>query len=134
MDDVANAVGGKKAELRGDWEWNRLTYPADSLPAGDPFGYAARYTEQHIPELPPKGLSTFTGLAAQEAVVPPGVTWTEIGPRPLDNNAASGGYKYGIVTGRINSVAFASSTVAYAGGSVGGVWKTTNFSTSAPPT
>jgi len=123
---------GEQIEARGDSEWQRLTYPLDTLPPGDWQGNAAAYVEAMIPEGTPEGLSTFLAVPGGRAVIPPGVTWTHMGPMPLDNNAASSGYKYGIVTGRINAIAFASATTAYMGGPVGGVWKTTNFSTSSP--
>jgi len=135
--------GGQKSESdrieeRGDWTWGRLAYPADRTPAGDWRGAAIRHIEANIADGVPEGVSTLPrrrqdGSLAVDAVLPPGTTWTEMGPKPLDSAGSSTGYKYGVVAGRLNALAFepGSASTAYAGFAVGGVWKTTNCCSAA---
>ncbi|MBP7686623.1 MAG: hypothetical protein KA765_01885, partial [Thermoflexales bacterium] len=62
------------------------------------------------------------------AIVPgTNTAWTALGPLPLDSKGTTNNaYQYGVVAGRFNAIAFANSTTAYAGASIGGLWKTTN--------
>lgn len=120
---------GAQIEARGDWRSRRMTYPTGRMPAGDWRGRALQHVRDFVPDTVPSGLSRFPALnGAQDAAVLVGTGWTMIGPASLDNNAASGGYKYGIVAGRANVVAFVpgSATTAFAGMTVGGLWKTVN--------
>ncbi len=119
-------------------DWGRFTYPTDQMPAGDWIRRAADHIDRLVPEIPPKGLSTFPALSEKagfeaDAVIPVATTWTEMGPKPLDSDGTSSGYRYGIVSGRVNAIAFqpGSPTTAYIGGVIGGVWKTTNCCSAA---
>jgi hypothetical protein len=121
---------------RAQQTFNRLAYPTGKIPPG-----WRKKAKDHIKKNVPTSVgfvaagdpsattssSPGTG-AAIESTQPVGtVSWTGMGPAPIDNNAASGGYKYGLVTGRINAIAVdPSGTTAYAGATAGGLWKTTN--------
>jgi hypothetical protein len=123
-----------RIEARDEWRLQRMTYPTGTMPAGDWRGEALEHIRKFVPDAAPEGLSTLPARnAPADAVAPVGTAWTMIGPASLDNNAASGGYMYGIVAGRNNVLAFqpGSSTVAYAGMTVGGLWKTVNCCSAA---
>jgi hypothetical protein len=119
--------------------YNRLAYPAGKIPPG-----WRKKAKEHVKNRVADGKDFKNGGKQQTAVSPNGISpmsvqpidavnWTSMGPAPIDNNAASGGYKYGLVTGRINALAVDpnNSQVAYAGATAGGLWKTTNCCSSA---
>ena len=110
-------------ELQADRELVHLTYPARSFP-GDWRVQAQRHIQQHVTDSARLG-----GIGGATGSIQPVTTdsWNKVGPAPIDNNAASNGYKYGLVTGRMNSVAIdpTNGAIAYAGATAGGLWKTT---------
>lgn len=119
---------GDEIQARADWRWNRWTYPTGRLPGGDWRAEALKQIQQGVPEAVPAGTVAVPGRATDGVIVPVTTTWTTMGPRPLDYSTQPSGYKYGIASGRMNAIAFepGNPSVAYVGGSVGGVWKTTN--------
>lgn len=119
-------------------ELHRLSYPTGQLPKGDWRGAAMEHVRKVVKERPPRGVRKFPppgkGGIKADAVIPPGVDWTEMGPKPLDSvGTTNNAYSYGTVAGRANIIVFApgSSTVAYAGFPIGGLWKTTNCCTAS---
>lgn len=123
----------EKLEELYDEALYRLTYPTGTLPRGDWRGQAMAHVRRAVPENSPQGVRKFptpgTPRNTPDGVIPPVASWTEMGPKPLDSvGTTNNAYQYGIVAGRANIVAFqpGSSTVAYAGFPVGGLWKTTN--------
>jgi hypothetical protein len=123
---------GGSLEARGDWLARDL-YPTGRIPAGDWQTAALRQLER-LPNGIPGGMQTVNPGVPSLGVIPPlTTTWTAMGPMPLDYNTATAGYKYGIANGRMNAITFVpgSATTAYAGGPVGGLWKTTNCCSSA---
>lgn len=126
---------GEGLEAQAAWAWYRLTYPTGQVPQTDWRGNAVSYVNANVPPQVPEGVRTLpvnprggphTPLAP--SVTPVTTTWTTVGPSPLDSSGTSAGYKYGIVSGRVNAIAVVptSPNVAYIGMPVGGVWKTTN--------
>lgn len=113
-----------QVEARAQAAYNRLAYPARSVPPA--WQQAA---QRHVRRLVRDG-SDFAprNPTRSGANSPNSLSWTPIGPAPIDNDAASDGYKYGMVTGRINALAVhpANPAIAYAGATAGGLWKTTN--------
>lgn len=151
--NVGDLSESDEIEGRADWMWNRLTYPAGTLPQGDWRGKALAHVKANVPDGAPAGskkspaaggvrdasLDGAKGAPSavaggesvqtdQSAVVPVNTAaWTAIGPQPLDSlGTSNNAYQYGVVSGRINALAFANATTAYAGATVGGLWKTTN--------
>ena len=114
-------------EQRARAAFDRLAYPASRIPP-DWQGQARAYVRRNVRD----GVD-FNPLAGNPSGTrPPNTTsWSPLGPAPIDNNAASDGYKYGLVTGRINALAVdpTDSAVAYAGATAGGLWKTTSCCT-----
>ena len=112
-------------QARAQSEFDRLAYPARSIPAS--WQTAA---QAHVRRAVRDGTDFLqAGRAQPSGTRPPNsVSWTSMGPAPIDNDAASDGYKYGLVTGRINALAADPSNpqVVYAGSTAGGLWKTTN--------
>ncbi|MFN8503844.1 fibronectin type III domain-containing protein [Kouleothrix sp.] len=120
--------GGKnesdEIQTRAQAAFNRLAYPARTIPPAWQ-SRAQAYLRQHVRD----GADMFPAAGAPNGTRPVGTTsWTGLGPAPIDNDAAADGYKYGLVTGRINALAVdpTNSAVAYAGATAGGLWKTTN--------
>ncbi|MFN8503845.1 WD40/YVTN/BNR-like repeat-containing protein [Kouleothrix sp.] len=130
---VPQAAGTNESadiQERAQRTFNRLAYPASTIPPAWR-SHAASQIRQRVrdgADFFPGG-GPLTSAASPDSTQPVGTTsWTGLGPAPIDNNAASSGYKYGLVTGRINALAVspANSAVAYAGATAGGLWKTTN--------
>jgi hypothetical protein len=140
-------VVGESAEIEGraDWLWNRLTYPTGLLPKGDWRGQALAHIQAHVPNGVPAGfqrsnmrsgsrggkpmasMTTKPIYLAANAIGTTNTAWTALGPQPLDSlGTTNNAYQYGVVAGRFNAIAFANATTAYAGASIGGLWKTTN--------
>lgn len=120
-------------EERAQSALDRMTYPAGTMPAA----WRTR-ARSHVQRFVRDGADFFSpngpARPAASAARPPGTTsWTSLGPAPIDNDAASDGYKYGLVTGRVNAVAVdpANPAIAYAGATAGGLWKTTNCCSAA---
>jgi hypothetical protein len=117
-------------EARYDSEWRRYSYPTGRIPAGSWRLRAMEHVAKYVPEGVPDGVGTLPrGGAGTNAPVLPTANWTSFGPSPLDaTGTTNNAYQYGDVVGRINALAFqpGSSTIAYAGAPVGGLWKTTN--------
>ncbi len=106
-------------------EFDRLAYPARSIP-----GSWRNAAQAHAQRAIRDGADFLqAGRSLPYGTRPPNsVSWTSMGPAPIDNNAASDGYKYGLVTGRINALAAdpSNAQVAYTGSTAGGLWKTTS--------
>ena len=112
-------------QARAQSEFDRLAYPARSIP-GSWQNAAQAHTQRAVRD----GADFMQAGRAQPSGTRPlnSVSWASMGPAPIDNNAAADGYKYGLVTGRINALAADPSNpqVAYAGSTAGGLWKTTS--------
>ncbi len=118
---------------RYDSEWLRYTYPTGKLPQGDWQGKAIDWIRKYVPDGAPNGAKTIR-VGSSNAPIPLTANWTWWGPQPLDaTGTTNNAYQYGNVVGRINAIAFqpGSTTVAYAGQPVGGLWKTTNCCSAA---
>src|SRR5919199_5592715 len=133
---------------RAQLAYNRLAYPTGKIPPG----WRKKAKEQVTKNVPngkdfksggkqqtsaatSSSITSQTSAATSSSISPQSVqpvdsvNWTSMGPAPIDNNAASGGCKNGLVTGRINALAVDPNNpaVAYAGATAGGLWETNQF-------
>ncbi|HEY3926941.1 MAG TPA: hypothetical protein VGL89_01085 [Candidatus Koribacter sp.] len=118
---------------RQEWFYHQRAFPFAHTPAGAhrrAFGEAMqmRINEQQRRASMANGIGDKTAFTfATTAGTNP---WTLVGPRPSNQ----GGYGYGLSSGRITTLAVdqstsGTSTVIYAGGAEGGVWKSTDNGT-----
>src|SRR5215210_5798841 len=125
--------------------WYLMTYPTGQMPSS-PWTKAKKHNDKKVKDaaiweeeglLPPSGRSSNNGdgprLITDEAVIAPGTnTWVSYGPKPLDSvGTTNNAYQYGTVAGRISVGGIAihptTPSIAYAGFTAGGLWKTTNL-------
>jgi hypothetical protein len=124
--------------------WYLLTYPTGQMP-DSPWTKAKKHNNKKVKDaavwaeeglVPPSGsVAGKDGLrlVTDEAVIAPGTnTWVSYGPKPLDTvGTTNNAYRYGITAGRVSAGGLAVSpsnpSVAYAGFTAGGLWKTTNL-------
>ncbi len=103
---------GEDPVARAEWFQRQRAYPAAEIPQSA-FAQAAR--EGSRLEL--------TAASTELTATPPSLTWTSIGPKPI--NDIDGTTIWSV--GRATAVApVGDGTVAYAGAAHGGVWKTTD--------
>jgi fibronectin type 3 domain-containing protein len=118
---------------RYDSEWLRYTYPVGHLPSGDWQGKAVDWIHKYVPDGTPNGAKPLLPNG-YSGPIPLTANWTWWGPQPLDaTGTTNNAYQYGTVVGRVNAIAFqpGSTTVAYTGQPVGGLWKTINCCSAA---
>lgn len=123
-------------EARGERNWAHLVYPGTSFP-GDWQDTAQGHVRRRVPSgawergQEPSGDSA--AAAPQGSRLPVGDRWTPVGPAPIDSTTIRAGYRYGLVTGRINALAVhpTDGATAYAGAASGGLWKTTTCCSAA---
>lgn len=123
-------------------QWYLMTYPTGQMPSS-PWSKAKKHNQKKVKDaaiwegeglIPPSG-SGPDGIRqiTDEAVIAPGTnTWVSYGPRPLDSvGTTNNAYQYGIVAGRVSAGGLAvhptTPSIAYAGFTAGGLWKTTNL-------
>lgn len=124
--------------------WYLLTYPTGVMPSM-PWTKARKHNNKKVEDAaiweeegltPPSGRSGEKNglrLMTDEAVIAPGTnTWVSYGPKPLDSvGTTNNAYRYGNVAGRVSAGGLAvhptTPTIAYAGFTAGGLWKTTNL-------
>jgi hypothetical protein len=123
-------------------QWYLMTYPTGQMPSS-PWTKAKKHNEKKVKDaaiweeeglVPPSGSSP-DGIRqiTDEAVIAPGTnTWVSYGPRPLDTvGTTNNAYQYGITSGRVSAGGLAvhptTPSIAYAGFTAGGLWKTTNL-------
>ena len=114
---------------------DRLSYPAGRIPPAWR-SQALDHIQVNVADARDLPLDGSTDVGPSDgtnpdAIIPVGAnSWTSVGPAPIDNNAASDGFKYGLVTGRINAIAVDPRTTTpgsirvWAGSAAGGLWKT----------
>jgi PASTA domain/Divergent InlB B-repeat domain len=106
---------GEDPVARAGWFNRQRAYPADEIPA-HALAQAVREARQ---------LDSTAGKAGatELASAPPSLTWTPIGPKPINDIDGTTIWSVGRATA---VVPVGNGTVAYAGAAGGGVWKTTD--------
>ncbi|HEX5717158.1 MAG TPA: hypothetical protein VF179_13420, partial [Thermoanaerobaculia bacterium] len=122
--------------------WYLMTYPTGQMPSS-PWSKAKKHNNKKVGEaavwegeglVPPGGpVDNGVRLMTDESVIAPGTnTWVSYGPKPLDTvGTTNNAYRYGITAGRVSAGGLAihptAPSIAYAGFTAGGLWKTTNL-------
>jgi len=131
--NASPAAQPEDAELvrkREEWFYQQRAYPLRYIPAGARLR-ALKELDEMIKAQKKLGL-VLEGPLPNVTGFPGPTTWTVIGPQPIISSLPSGSFP---VSGRITALAVdpTNSSIVYAGGAQGGVWKSTDGGVSWTP-
>ncbi len=121
--------------------WYLMTYPTGTMPAM-PWSRARRHNKSFVQDAPvwqeeglvsPLDRMGEDGLGQDKAVIAPQTNvWVSYGPKPFDSvGTTNNAYRFGLNAGRVSAGGLAVHptvpTIAYAGFTAGGLWKTVNL-------
>jgi hypothetical protein len=124
FEDGEKGESGEYIRKRQQWFHDQRAYPLKNIPAGIRQRAIKVRNQKMAAEAAARETIRGNGSATPLTSPTPPV-WTLIGPQPIGNY-------YGVSAGRVTSLAVnpSNSSIVYAGGAEGGVWKTTNGGTS----